>query len=230
MKTPSLFYSGMVWVLAAAGLGLYALLGVLDFKVPGVEQLVGWLQQVDGWWILLAAFVAILIEGLYFFGSFLPGSTLVVVVAILAQLQSWLLFVLTILAIFVGWVVAGVLNILLGLSYRRAAKHSVDESYIVEDRAMETWFPAFRANYEVAQVVAGAPAWKVFWSSVRVKVWGSLGATVYVLVLPLIIDITELRNEEGFFVMFLVALVMLVVGVVQLRTAYASDVIVPAID
>ena len=230
MRNPSLFYSGMVWVLAAAGLGVYAALGTLGYKVPGVEQLVGWLEQVDGWWILLAAFLSILIEGLYFFGSFLPGSTLVVVVAILAQLQSWLLFALTILSIFIGWVCAGVLNILLGLSYRKAAKHSVDESYVVEDKALETWFPAFRANTEVAQIVAGAPAIKVFWSSVRVKVWGSIGATVYVLVLPFIIDITELKNEEGFLVMFIVAGVMLVVGVVQVRAAYKVEEVPAHID
>lgn len=222
MRDDSLFYSGVVWLAAATALAVYACFGVLGFQVPGVEQLVAWLSQVDGWWILLAAFLSILIEGLYFFGSFLPGSTLVVVVAILAQLQSWLLFTLTILSIFAGWVVAGVLNILFALHLRRATGQTVKEDFVIEDRAWETWFPSFRANYEVAQIVSGGNPWRVFWSSVRVKVWGSIGATVYVLLLPLIIDITTLENQEGFFVMFLVAAIMFVVGGVQVKQSKQS--------
>ena len=219
MQNNSLFYSGLVWLAAVVGLGIYALLGTLGYQVPGVEQLVAWLSELDGWWILLAAFLAILIEGLYFFGSFLPGSTLVVVVAILAQLQSWWMFGLTILTIFVGWVLAGAINILLAKSFTTLWPNTDPNQIEVKDDPALTWFPAFRANTEVAQIIAGASARQVFWSSVRVKVWGSLGATVYVLVLPLLIDISELENEEGFIGMFVVAVIMASVGAVQLHTA-----------
>ncbi|MFT5831824.1 MAG: hypothetical protein ACI9SY_000197 [Candidatus Paceibacteria bacterium] len=215
MDNRSLFYSGLVWLVAASALGIYALAGVLGLPAPGVEQLVGWLGQVDGCWILLAAFLSIFIEGLYFFGSFLPGSTLVVVVAILAQLQSWLVFALTIFSIFLGWVMSGVVNIVFATRVRNAIRKDVDPDFIIEDRALETWFPSFRANYEVSQIISGGQPWKVFWSSVRVKVWGSIGATGYVLLLPFIVDVTELQNNEGFLVMFLVAAIMVVVGVVQ---------------
>ncbi len=227
MKSNSLFYSGLVWLVAAGALFVYALVGAFGMQVPGVEQLVLWLQQLDGWWVLLAAFAAILIEGLYFFGSFLPGSTLVVVVAILAQLQSWLLFVLTILAIFVGWVTSGILNIMFAIRMRKLAGHEVDENYAVLDRPWETWFPSFRANYEVSQIVSGGEPWKVFWSSVRVKVWGSIGATVYVLVLPFFIDIKEMKNEEGFNVMFVVAAIMFTVGGWQVRESHKEQIKTP---
>ena len=220
MENKSLFYSGLVWLIAAAALFAYAIAGYMGLQVPGVEQLVFWLDQLQGSWILVAAFIAILIEGLYFFGSFLPGSTLVVVVAVLAQMQSWTMFVLTIVSIFLGWVASGILNILFATQMRKLAKQPVDENYVVQDKAWETWFPSFRANYEVSQVISGAPGWKVFWSSVRVKLWGSLGATFYVLLLPFFIDIKELDNSEGFIVMLLVALVMLVVGVWQVREYY----------
>lgn len=220
MENKSIFYSGLVWLVAAAALFAYAIAGYFGLQVPGVEQLVFWLDQLQGSWIVVAAFVAILIEGLYFFGSFLPGSTLVVVVAVLAQMQSWATFALAIVSIFLGWVVAGVINILFARQMRRIAKQTVNENYDVQDKAWETWFPSFRANYEVSQVISGAPPLKVFWSSVRVKLWGSLGATFYVLLLPVFIDIKELDNDEGFVVMLLVALVMLVVGVWQVREYY----------
>jgi len=223
MNNKSLFYSGLVWLVAAAALLLYAIAGSVGLQVPGVEQLVSWLDQLEGSWVLLAAFMAILIEGLYFFGSFLPGSTLVLVVAVLAQLQSWTMFAFTILSIFFGWVVSGAVNILFAQQIRSLTKQPIDENYDVQDRVWETWFPSFRANYEVSQIISGAPAWKVFWSSVRVKLWGSLGATVYVLVLPFFIDVKELNNSEGFLVMFLVALIMLAVGVWQVRMCNKQD-------
>lgn len=222
MRDKSLVYSGLVWLVAAGALFLYATAGYVGLQVPGVEQLVSWLEQLNGSWILATAFISILIEGLYFFGSFLPGSTMIVVVAVLAQLQSWTLFALTIISIFLGWVVSGIINIMFARQMRRIAKQPVDVSFEVQDKAWETWFPSFRANYEVAQVISGAPAWKVFWSSVRVKLWGSAGATIYVLLLPLFIDVTELQNDAGFLVMFIVALIMLVVGVIQLRAAHSS--------
>ena len=103
MTDKSLWYSGLVWLVAAVTLGLYAVAGTFSMSVPGVEQLVAWVSQVNGWWVLLAAFISIFIEGLYFFGSFLPGSTLVIIIAVLAQVQSWLFFALTILSIFLGY-------------------------------------------------------------------------------------------------------------------------------
>jgi len=220
MTNKPLLYSGLVWLVAAGSLFVYAIAGSIGLQVPGVEQLVVWLDQLEGSWILVAAFVAILIEGLYFFGSFLPGSTLVLVVAVLAQLQSWAMFALTILSIFLGWVVSGALNILFAQQMRSLVKQPVDDGYVVQDKAWETWFPSFRANYEVSQVISGAPSWKVFWSSVRVKLWGSLGATACVLLIPFFIDVKELNNSEGFLVMFLVAAIMLGVGVWQVRQYY----------
>jgi len=220
MQNKSILYSGLVWLVAAVVLFAYAISGYVGLQVPGVEQLVFWLDQLQGSWILGAAFIAILIEGLYFFGSFLPGSTLVIAAAVLAQMQSWMMFTLIIISIFLGWVASGIFNILFARQMRLLAKQPVDENYDVQDKAWETWFPSFRANYEVSQVISGAPAWKVFWSSVRVKLWGSLGATFYVLLLPFFIDIKELDNSEGFLVMFLVAFIMLVVGGWQVRGFY----------
>ena len=69
--------------------------------MPGVEELVSWLSRVEGWHITLAAFVTVFIEGLYFVGSFFPGATMVVLLALFSQFAGWGLFALTILLIFV---------------------------------------------------------------------------------------------------------------------------------
>ena len=87
----------------------------------------------------------------------------------------------------------------------------------VRDRILTTWYPAFRANYEVAQVVSGIPPLRVFWSSLRVKIWASLGAAAYALILPFIIDMNNINNEEGFATVLGVSIICIGVGVWQLR-------------
>ncbi len=223
MKNQSYKYSGIVWLAAGVSLCVYGGMGLFGYKVPGVEELVTWLYEVEGHWIILAAFISILIEGLYFVGSFFPGATLVVLISVLSQLQSWTMFALTISAIFIGWVLAGVINILFTSAYCKLVKKSVDQNFEISDRTWVTWFPSFRANFEVAQIVSGGEPLKVFWSSVRVKIWGSLVAAMHVATLPFFIDVTAMSNEEGFLSVFIVALIMLTVGVVQIRKAKTTD-------
>jgi hypothetical protein len=211
-------YSAWVWIFAALSIFIYSVLGLLGFKLPGVEQLVNWLSIASGWQIYVAAFVSIFIEGLYFIGSFFPGSTLVIIVAILAQFISPLSFLLIIGVIFIGWCLAGVANIFFAKLYRQAViRNLANEEPEVKDRVWTTWFPAFRANYEVAQITEGGDAWKVFLSSVRVKLWASGAAALYALIIPFFIDITKISNEEGFLSLIIVGLITLAVGVVKLR-------------
>ncbi len=215
MKNKTALYGGLVWLLAGIGLTTYGIVGLSGLAVPGVEQLVGFISGIEGRYIYAAAFLAILIEGLYFIGSFFPGTTLIIVVAVLSQAQSWFTFALTILSIFLGWCVAGIINITMA---SKLASHQAPEPVEVKDRLFITWFPAFRANYEVSQVVAGADPYKVFLSSVRVRAWASLAAAVGVAILPLIVDVTEMKNEEGFASLFVIAAIMLGTGTWQIRS------------
>jgi len=96
--------------------------------------------------------------------------------------------------------------------------HLKDEGeYQVKDRFLTTWFPAFRANYEVAQVTEGGRPLKVFISSVRVKFLASLAAAAGLLIIPIFIDIKQVSNEEGFASVAVVAAISFTVGFIKLR-------------
>jgi membrane protein DedA with SNARE-associated domain len=209
MKDQTQLYSGLVWIFAAIGLTAYGLLGLSGSAVPGIEQIVDFINSIDTRYIYFAAFLAMFIEGLYFIGSFFPGSGLIIVIAVLSQTKSWLTFAFTILSIFLGWCAAGIINIMLA---KKFTTYTHSEPVEVKDRPWVTWFPAFRANYEVSQIVAGADVQKVFWSGVRVRIWGSIVATVHVATLPLFIDVTEMQNEEGYISVLVVTAIMFIVG------------------
>jgi hypothetical protein len=195
---------------------VYATIGILLEDIPGVQQLITWLDSFVGMWVLIAVFIAILIEGLYFVGSFFPGSSIVLVLAILTQSDSWLLFWLTIATIFIGWILASVINIYFAKKYRLGA----NDEFVVQDKMLITWLPAFRANYEVAQIVQGADPLRVFLSSARVKLFGSAIVTLALVLLAEGVDVTELSNEEGFATLYLSASVMASIGIWQLRKFY----------
>jgi hypothetical protein len=209
-------YAGLVWIASGAFLLIYSGLGLLSVAIPGVEELVTFIQHTSGMYIYLAAFMAIFFEGLYIVGNFIPGSTFVLLLAVFAQAGGTFTFLGTILAIFVGWCFAGAINIFVTAKIIQRQGARLPQPATVHDRLLTTWYPAFRANYEVAQVVAGVPAWKVLVSSLRVKIWASLGAMVYALILPYVMDINTVNNDEGFWTVAAIALVCIIIGIVQL--------------
>lgn len=223
-QNKSSLYSAIVWILAGIALVIYCVLGLLDTAVPGVEELVILLSTIDPKHIYLAAFISIFIEGLYFVGSFFPGSTLIVIVAILSQVSGPLVFIGTIITIFIGWCAAGAVNIYLAKTYRhKIARLPEQVHYEIKDRLWTTWFPSFRANYEVMQIAEGGNTRKVFFSSVRVKFWASLAAAVYVLIIPFFIDIKEVSNDEGFVSAVVIALISFAVGFYKLKMHFSSE-------
>lgn len=218
-------YSAIVWIIAGLSLAAYCVIGFLNATVPGVENLVSFLSTVPDKYIYLAAFISIFIEGLYFFGSFFPGVTLVIVISVLSQTEGPLIFIGTIVSIFVGWCFSGIINIILAKTYhKKIAKLMTDNEYKIKDRLVTTWFPSFRANYEVAQTIQGGKPFLVFLSSVRVKFWASIFASLCVLIIPLLVDINELSNREGFIPVIISAIISFVVGGVKLRKYFKSKI------
>ncbi len=216
-------YSGLVWIISALSLVTYAGLALTKQALPGVEELVAFISTVEGTYIFAAAFTAVLIEGLYVVGSFFPGTTMITLVAILSQASGAGTFVGTIVAIYLGWVLAGAINIAVATMYRRNALGQVDkESFAVKDRLFVTWFPAFRANYEVSQIAAGGNPWQVFLSSLRVKTIVSLGMLIVMYSVPFFYDVQETSNEEGFLSLFVVATISCTVGVIKIRSYLVS--------
>lgn len=208
-----MYRSGLVWLLAGVGLTVYATIGILLEDMPGLEQLVSVLENLEGSWVMIAVFTAIVIEGLYFIGSLFPGSSIVVVLAVIATFNNQLYFWFTILFIYAGWVMASVINIYIAHRYQT----DLDDACAVKDRTLFTWFPAIRANYEVAQVVSGANPWRVFISSVRVKAWASLFMAGVILLLAKTTDVSVMSNDEGFATLYVSAAIMVAVGAWQVR-------------
>ena len=90
----SILYAGIVWIISALSLTAYGIMGLFNAIIPGVEEMITFLSTVDGQYIYLGALIAILLEGLYFIGSFFPGASLVVILAILSQLNGYFVFLL----------------------------------------------------------------------------------------------------------------------------------------
>src|SRR3989344_2439694 len=212
-------YASLVWILSGLVLTAYGIVGLLNETIPGVEELVAFLSSADGKYIYPAAFLSMFLEGLYFFGSFFPGSTLVAVLAVLSQVSGIASFLATIVIIFFAWSAAGAINILFATLYRsKLIKMAFDPSAEVKDRLWTTWFPAFRANYEVAQIIEGGSPLRVFLSSVRVKFWVSIMMLGITGALPFFIDINDVSNDEGFATIALVAGITFLVGILKMRS------------
>lgn len=218
MRSKRELYGGVVWILSAVFLTVYGTLGVLNTPVPGVEELVRFLGTVDGRYLSFGAFLAIFIEGLYFVGSFFPGTTLVTLLALFSQVGGSTTFFMTIVMIFIGWSLSSVVNITLARTYQAKVNHqAVDDQFVIKDHLFTTWFPAFRANYEVAQVAEGAPPLAVLRSSLKVKLLACVAAGAGAFLVPYVIDIHSLSNEEGFVSLAVVATISMVIGVRKLR-------------
>lgn len=207
--------AGLVWIVSGGFLLLYSGFGLVGFNIPGVEELVTLATMSTGYYLYLAGFLSIFLEGLYVVGNFVPGSTLVLMLAMLAGIASPTVFFFTILSIFLGWCLAGAVNIFIAARLLAPAPTNL-ASLKAQDRFLTTWYPAFRANYEVAQVASGIPLHRVWWSSVRVKMVASLGAGIYALILPFFFDIKNTENTEGFAIVFAIAFLCIGIGCWQI--------------
>lgn len=217
-------YSGLVWIFSGFILTVYGILGLLNTNVPGVEELVSFASSADGYYIYSAAFITMFVEGLYLVGNFLPGATLVIIIAALSQAEGIPVFILTMISIFLGWCAAGVLNVTLAKIYRlKIVKANHDPDFNIQSKLWTTWFPAFRANYEVAQVAEGGEPVKVFLSSLKVRFWASLAVAGTALLAPLFIDINTVSNEEGFISVAVVAAICYLVGILKIRKSKSNQ-------
>lgn len=207
--------AGLVWIVSGGFLLLYSSFGLVGFNIPGVEELVMLATMSTGYYLYLASFLSIFLEGLYVVGSFIPGSTLVLMLAMLAGIAHPSVFFFTIVAIFLGWCLAGAVNIFIAAHFLSPSPADL-ETLKVHDRFLTTWYPAFRANYEVAQVASGIPPCQVWWSSVRVKIAASLGAGIYALVLPFFFNIEDTENAEGFAIVLAIGILCIAIGCWQI--------------
>ncbi len=213
MKCFGIGATGIVWMLSGLFLMLYGGLGLLSFTIPGLQELASFIEDMSGMHLYTAAFLSIFFEGLYLVGNFIPGSTLVLLLAVLAQTGGPLSFIVTIFAIFCGWSLSGFINIFFTSKIVGHTSKLDLNQLRVQDRLLTTWYPAFRANYEVAQVVSGIPIKKVFWSSLKVKFFASIGAAVYALLIPFFIDVNNMNNQEGFVIVFIIGIMCIGIGV-----------------
>ncbi|MES3030908.1 MAG: hypothetical protein V4697_00665 [Patescibacteria group bacterium] len=218
----SQLYAGIIWIVSAIALAIYAVLLFSNSQIPGMGELVKFLSEIEDTYIYLAAFISVFIEGLYFIGSFFPGASLVIIIAIISGASGYGVFLTTILLIFIGWSLAGMVNIYFAKVYRnKIIKTLHSDEYHVKDRVLATWFPAFRSSYEVAQVVEGGNPMKVYISSLRVRFWATLFVGALALIVPLLFDIQTSSDRESFVTIFIVFAISLVVGIKKVRDYYS---------
>ena len=211
-------YAGWVWLISAISLIVYGLVILANERLTGLDVVVNFLTELDGVYIYGGAFLSILIEGLYVVGNFFPGATLVVLLAIVSQFGGSGSFLLTIFIICVGWCLAGAVNIALAHFYgTRILQREHDPAYEVKDKPWATFYPAFRANYEVAQIAHGGKPLAVLWSSIRVKAVVSLVMLGVTALVPFFIDVNDISKEEGVASILVIAAISAVVGIHKIR-------------
>ncbi len=221
MKDKKQLYSGIIWIVSAIALAIYATFLSINVNIPGIKELIDILKSIDDKYIYVTAFIAMFIEGLYFIGSFFPGSSLVVLIAIISGVTGYSLFLKTLFLIFVGWSLAGMVNIYLAKIYReKIIKLKQIEDYIVKDSIWTTWFPAFRSSYEVAQVVEGANILKVFISSLKVRFFATIMAGIMAFLIPFVFDINKTSGNENFIVIFVVFSISVFIGIKKIRSYF----------
>jgi hypothetical protein len=221
-KNLSLLYSGLIWILSGTALIVYATLGLNEVAIPGVEELVAFAEATAGWKIFLAVFMAMFIEGLYVIGSVFPGTSIVLLSAIVTQATGLTAFLGIIVSLFAGWTLAGIANVTIAKSFKKMFAKNANVTSTVTHQEI-TWFPAFRANTEVAEIVEGKSVKTVLYSSTKIKLYTSGFFLLYTLLIPLLIDITALSNTEGFWGLFIIATISVGIGT-QKILEYRSNV------
>jgi hypothetical protein len=212
----SKLYSGIVWLISGAALLTYGVLGLTQTNIPGVENLVAFINSATGNYLYLAAFLAIFFEGMYVVGSVIPGTTFVLIATILAQTGGVFKFLSIIFTIYLGWLLAGVFNVVFAkfLASHLTLAQPADAP---KEKPEVTWFPAFRANTEVSQITEGYQPTTVLWSSFKIKTYASIGLVLYSLIIPFFVDFNEMKNEEGFLGLAVIAIINFGVGIHKIR-------------
>ena len=223
MKDKNGLYAGIVWIISALALAVYGIMLLFNSQIPGIKEIVNFLSNIDDAYIYLTAFAIIFIEGLYFIGSFFPGASLVLILAIISGASGYVVFCATLFLIFLGWSIAGAVNIFLAKMYRhKIIKLQHSENFNIKDRVWTTWFPAFRSSYEVAQVIEGGRPLKIFISSLRVRFWATMFVGSLALLVPLVFNVHNLSNRESFVTIFIVFCISLFVGVRKIKNYFRS--------
>lgn len=212
--------SGYVWLASGLVLAIYAALGLSGVAVPGIEEMVKLLAEASGWEFMLAGFLAILLEGLYIAGNLFPGTSAIMILALFASIGSFWQFVGTISAIFFGWCLAGVINILLAYRSFQAGRPLPQHVFLVHDNITLTWLPVFRANYEVSQIAAGGDVWQVLRSALRVRLVTTIILGLTSALATTLVDLESLDNDRGFLVVLFFVVVMFYIAYRELRKAH----------
>ena len=211
-------YSAYVWIFSALVIFIYAFAGYVGFSTPGVEQIVSTLSNIEAKFIFISALISAFLEGVYFLGTFFPGSTLVLILVVISQSSGTESFLLTSLSVFIGWSLAGLANVVLSSKWKKVfIKPEKEKTHNEKDNLWITWFPAFRANHEVAQVLEGEHALKVLFLSTKAKFYITVAIAICAFILSYFVNINQVSNKEGFLSLIVIATITMVVGFLKLR-------------
>jgi hypothetical protein len=208
--------SALTWYIAALGLATYGTLVLFETPVPGVADLFALLEGVDAVHIYLTAFVAILFEGVYVVGTFVPGTSIILLSALVSGIGGIDVLMVTTLVLYVGWLCAGLINIFVAKKLTKTpSTHTPHSSSLY--MAVLTCYPSFRAAQEVAEVVRGVRWQSVFVRSAYIKAAALCCFFVGALIVPYVIPTDTISNEEGVFTVYALAVVCVGIGLYHMR-------------
>ncbi len=116
--------SALVWIISGLFLLFYGLLGLLNFTIPGLEELSSFIEDMTGMHLYTAAFLAIFFEGDHSYAKDIPTAMFWVFKAILGgvtypqPITTGGLIVL-ILARFASMILLGLMMSLVGTIMRK---------------------------------------------------------------------------------------------------------------
>jgi len=211
------FNASLVWFFASLSLFLYGILVLYEIGIPGIRDIFSFLESIPQEYIYFTAGGALFFEGLYIVGNFFPGTTIVALIAVLSSFFGYQAFFFTLFALWIGWVSAGAVNIFVSAFFYKKKKIKTPSHSSLKDNIFFTWYPSFRASYEVALVLRGEKPLTVFLSSLRVKTILIILLLIGGMIVPYIFDVGSMSNEEGVITTFIASFLSLCVGVFYFR-------------
>lgn len=206
--------SAYIWIVAGIVFFIYSYILFSNIEINIIESLITFLSNINKEVIYLGAFIAIFIESIYLIGTFFPGSSLILLLAIASQFNGMATYFITILSIFLGWSLSTFVNIYIGKALLDKNEVPTKTNKIKENYFI-TWFPAFRANDEVSQASIGRPVTEIIQSSLKIKFVTSLIMMIAVIIIANTIEFATAVEETYTSVIF-VGFVCLGVGIYKL--------------
>ncbi len=218
----NILHSGIIWIASGILFIIYEFLNIyFDLNIPGLKEIINLLNNSPDYLIFIISFLVMFIEGLYILGNFFPGSSIIITITSLSQYDGNGKFILIIFIIFLSWTSSGIINMWIAKKYKYILEKRYppkkNKIFMVKDNILGTWFPSFRSNYEVSQILEGGIFSEVLKSSLRVKFFISIIMGLISYSIAILWDVKKIDDNEGLIFTIFISIIMIIVGVKKIK-------------